>query len=295
MSVKAPYIEHSFKINFKRYGEPIFIRTFSDLHFDASNCAKAEVEEFFQQCKKDLKTKNIYFLGNGDYADAFSFTERDHLNIYSSKLHETTRNMFGNIAEQSTLKLYERMKFMSNRIIGLGEGNHFAMFPNVVMTTTQWLCLLLNCKYLGCPSYTTLQFCNESKDNTTLLRTIFMHHGLSGGGRTPGITLNQIGHMTSIAEADIFVMAHDHQIAFKKESRLVGPHRFGLPVRSRDMVFLRTGGYQKSYENGMNSFASERLMKPSTFGSPYIILTPIRKQEMDGDVVDIKIDVATRL
>lgn len=295
MSVKAPYIEQFFRMSFKNWGEPIFIRCFADLHWGASNCAKGEVEEFFRQCKEDLKTKNIYFLGDGDYTDAFSFTERENLNIYSSKLHETTRDLLGDMAEKTTLDLYEKMKFMTDRIIGLGEGNHFAFFPNVVMTTTQYLCLLLKCKYLGCPSFVHLQIKNDAKDKTTFLRSIFMHHGLGGGGRTAGITLNQIGYMAQVAEADIYIMGHDHKFAFSKQPRLVPGNQFGRPARYRDMLFLRVGGYQKSYESGMNSFASERLMTPTSFGSPYIIMTPLRRQEKDQDYVDIKLDVATRL
>jgi len=120
----------------------------------------------------------------GDYDDLSSTSERPV--FASAMLHNTTRTSLEKMYRQYTERLAKELSFMKGKLLGLLEGNHYSVFEDGT-TTTQYLCQLLECKYLGVSAFIRLRFCYKPSDTSTMSLDIWAHHGSgASGGRTVG-------------------------------------------------------------------------------------------------------------
>ena len=184
--------------------------------------------------------------------------------------------------------------FMRGRIIGLLEGNHYGVFSSGGMTTTQEMCNILRCRYLGVNTFTRLSFASKTKRNCSI--DIFAHHG-KGASRLIGGSLNTVEQMIGTAEADIYLMAHDHKLNTGKVSRLhlqFGSN--GLILKDKTMLLARSGSFLRSYMPEHQSYVVKKALRPAEIGFLKIILTPTRTQSTnpktrrDSDLVSVKIE-----
>lgn len=274
---------HRYEIPY-RYNETSYLLPFGDVHMGSPNC---DMERFDAWCNWSSKKERAYFLGMGDYMDIASTSERTILT--DKKLHESTAHQLEKLYKRQTEKLAHKLRFVKGRIIGLLEGNHFAQFASG-MTTTQYLCELLECKYLGVSSFISLEFRPATKRLTTLAVDIWAHHGTSSG-RLPGGTINSVGKMMEIAEADIYLSGHDHQKGAVNVSKLrLQRGGGGIRLAHRKVLLARTGAFLKGYEdNGLPSYVVDRALRPSDLGTVKIELTPrrVRGKGIDYSHVDI--------
>lgn len=122
----------------------------------------------------------------GDYDDLTSFSERGALSSIMSSLHDDTVLTLDEIYRNRVDQLAGELEFMKGRIIGLLEGNHYALTTNNV-TTTQLLAEKLGCKYLGCSAFIRLSYDRPGSKRHSQCLDIWAHHGrgasrLTGGG-----------------------------------------------------------------------------------------------------------------
>jgi len=161
--------------------------------------------------------------------------------------------------------LVTELSFMRGKMIGMLGGNHYFDFGDGT-TTDILLAKALDTRFLGVSSFIRLHIDMES-DKSTLNFDILAHHG-KGGGQLPGSTFNTLEKMTTIAEADLYLMGHDHKkgcISSSPRLRLVDL-KGGGPRKSRgagaSQVRLvertpwlgRTGSFLKAYEPGKVSY-----------------------------------------
>jgi hypothetical protein len=221
----------------------------------------------------------------GDYTEWFSDSER--LGMHSVRLHESSKKTLDDFAKDHCNKFFEKIKFMKGKLIGLMEGNHHYLFDNG-MTSTQYLCQLLSCKYLGATAFTRLSF-SYTKGNKKASLDIFSHHG-KGASRLVGGSLNTVQQMAECAEADIFLMGHDHKKSVGMSSRLrLTDGRTGTNLREKKILYARTGSFLKGYEDGKNSYVSKAVLNPCDLGTVKIELTPKNKSagNLDRTTIDI--------
>ena len=148
--------------------------------------------------------------------DLASYTERRVLE--SHDLHDSTRQSLNDIYKKRTEELAEELSFMKGRIIGLLEGNHFVTLESGI-TSTQYLCHLLGCKYLGYSAFIRLSFKDKGKTSRRCSVDLWVHHG-KAGAKLVGGSLNNVEQMCQIAEADIYCVDETTEIltisGFKK-------------------------------------------------------------------------------
>lgn len=219
------------------------------------------------------KSKNdAYFLGMGDYFDLASSSERK---ILKMGLHESTTSTLDSWYMEKVLEITKELSFMKGRLIGMVEGNHFGEFQNG-MTTTQKMCDILQCKYLGVASIirVTVECCSKRS-----ALDVFAYHG-KGFGRLVGSGLNNVQQMAEIAEADIYLMGDNHQksLAYSDKMYLSGGGRGVLHVRNRKQLYARTGSFLSGYKDGMASYVTDKLLNPTNLGTVKIEITPHRTQ-----------------
>jgi predicted phosphodiesterase len=264
------YVIKSIKLN-----EPICLIPFGDIHRFSNLCSTERWFEFLEWAKKK---KNTYFLGMGDYDDLMSFNERKAFN--QSCFHDATEKTIDDILKERTEKLAKELSFMRGKLIGLVEGNHYGELENGI-TTTQKLCELLKCRYLGVSSFIRLTFEHFAK---TCSLDIWAHHG-KGASRLIGGSMNNIQQMENIADADICLSGHDHKkfVAMKTRLKLVQGGG-NLELNHRKILFCRTGSFLKGYEPNEKSYVAKAMMSPTDMGVVKIELTPKRKCKQDVKV-----------
>lgn len=284
MKTRGDFTIHNYKIEFEKWGEPIYLLPFGDVHKSSPMHHAEKWAEYLAWAKSKPRA---YFLGLGDYDDLASTSERLILN--NPALHESTVRTLEELYLNNVLRFTKDIEFMRDRLIGLMGGNHFGVFPNGT-TTDQKMCEILGCKYLGVNTFIRLSFHKTGDTGKRLALDIFAHHG-RGGGRTIGASLNPVHAMNNIAEADIYLMGDNHQkeVAHKEKLRLTGSRTNGVVLTHRKQLYARTGSYLKGYEENTQSYIVDALLPPSDLGSIKIELTPKRIEKGDEDrmIIDI--------
>lgn len=239
--------------------------------------------------------QNAYILGMGDYDDFASASERHALNLSKENLHDTSKRWIDDICKDRAYDFAKEWEPFKGKIIGLIEGNHHYNFTSGV-TSTQLMAQHLGCKYLGVSSFIRLQF-DHLHSGRSISLDIFAHHGL-GGGRRTGSSINRVEDMERVADADIYLMGHDHHkwVVFSSKLRLSHGNKSML-LKQHKILLGRTGSYQKGYEDGKSNFPSGSAMPPAELGSISIYLTPLRKRIKDDNGIheDSIIDIEARL
>jgi len=256
---------HQVKIPLDALGLPVYLMPFGDIHRNAPNCHKDKWLEFLDWAKHKGR---CYFLGMGDYDDLASTSERM---ILSNKgLHDSTKKTLDDLYLTNTELLYNEIQFMQDNMIGLMEGNHYGEFINGT-TTTQKLAELLKCKYLGVSTFIRLSF-EYSGKRTSL--DVWAHHG-KGNSRYLGGSLKRVEDMSALAEADIYLMGHDHKKSVGYMDRLVLKNGHGgITLHHRKQLMARTGSFLKGYEPDSVSYVADAAMNPTNLGVVKIELTP---------------------
>jgi hypothetical protein len=268
-------------------GKPFKLIPFGDVHRDANLHSESHWKEFLDYAKSQ---KNALFLGMGDYSDGVSTSERIILN---SGMHDTTIANMSDFYKGVTKTLANELAFMKGKCIGLIGGNHYFTF-NQGDTTDHILAAHLGAKFLGVCSLIRLSLRFKGKTNQRLSMDIFAHHG-KGGGSTPGSTFNTIEKMLNSADADIYLMGHDHKkgcIPSSPRLKLVSAGKNAeLTVRERTPWLGRTGSFLKAYENDSVSYNVDAGRSPCSLGWIEFEITPVRvrSEEDKIDRIELKI------
>jgi hypothetical protein len=150
------------------------------------------------------------------------------------------------------------------------NGNHYFTFPSGI-NSDQKLCEKLGCKYLGVSTFTRLTLDNHG---CRLTFDIWAHHG-AGGSRLPGGSINRVDQMREHAEADCYVMGHDHKRGvFPANPRMTLENSSGgLRLRERQSWLVRSGSFLKAYEDGGVSYNVDSARGPCSLGHVELELT----------------------
>lgn len=263
----------SYNVPFTSFVDPWYLLPFGDVHKDNPN---HDGELWGEWCGWGATKKRSMFIGMGDYLELFSDSERNGLTTI--RLHDSSKKTLDDHVKETCKKFFEDIKFMKGKLIGMLEGNHFYNFTNG-MTSTQYLCQLLDCKYLGASSFTRLTF-SYARGNRSSKCDIFAHHG-KGASRLVGGSLNTVQQMAECANADIFLMGHDHKKSVGMSTKLeLTDGATGLHLKERKLLYGRTGSFLKGYEPDKPSYVAKALMNPTDLGTIKIELTPKLKKKM---------------
>jgi hypothetical protein len=275
MQTTGIFSTHTFDIPFSKYGEPIYLIPFGDVHRSSPMCDEHRWIEMLDWAKSKPR---CYFLGMGDYDDLGSSSER--LLLGNKLLHDSTVQTLESLYLKHTKQFVKEIEFMRGKVIGLLEGNHYGEFQNGT-TTTQKMAELLGCKYLGVSSFVRLKFKSNTKHSSNGAIDIWAHHG-KGASRFVGGSLNRVEQMLEAAECDIALMGHDHKKSVGTKTRFkLSSTPEGVKLSHRKVLLGRTGSFLKGYEEGQPSYIVDAAMNPTDLGVIKIEMTP-RREHKDG-------------
>jgi hypothetical protein len=285
MRTTGLFTTYRYEIPFTKFGEPIYLIPFGDIHRNSPMCHEEKWKEFLDWAKGK---KNAYFLGMGDYDDLASASER--ILLQDTKLHDSTRKTLDVFYKKSTEKLAKELSFMNGRLIGILGGNHYSVLINSGITTDQYLSDLLCSKYLGCNTFIQLNFVQQNKHAARRTIDIWAHHGM-GTSRLKGGSINRVQYMAETAEADIYLMGHDHSKGCMPMSRLYLTPPNGEAttptLHHRKMLLGRTGSFLRGYVPDEISYVADGAMNPTDLGVIKIEMTPRRTEAGQKDTMYI--------
>lgn len=277
MSNTDIFTVHQFRIKVEEVNEPIYLIPFGDVHRYTQLC---DVEKWLEILEWAKQKKRIYFFGMGDYDDLLSASERNALK--DANFHDQTILTLEEIFNKNIENFYNEISFMQGKVIGLLEGNHYAQFDDGT-TSTQRLCRLLKCKYLGATAFVRIYFDYRDTGMSRYI-DIFSHHG-KGAARLVGGSLNTVQQMGEQAQADIYMMGHDHKKSVGMSSKLyLSQSQDNIVVKHRKQLYVRTGSFLRGYVDGKNSYVAKKLLNPSDLGVVKIEMTPRKKVESNSNL-----------
>lgn len=282
------FTTHKFEINLDKFNEDFFIPVFSDVHRYAYNCDVDGWLKFLEYCKAlQKRSKNVYYLGLGDYDDIASTSER--IKLAHSELHDTTYDSLDEYVDKRTQDYCKELAFMKGRVIGMIEGNHHYKFA-AGDTSTMRMCSYLGTTYLGGISVIRLDFKYKGAEaGKRCAVDIYAHHtagSKGGGGRKAGSSLNKLEDMADVWDVDICVAGHDHKMNSGFPVRMFLDKN--MNVKQRDILLVRTGSFQKGWVPGKQGYVPTFNGKPNFLGCPIIKLTPTREKKNGADVISIR-------
>lgn len=272
MKTTGIFETHYVQIPVEKSGDIHYLIPFGDIHRSAPLCHVEKWKEFLSWAKTK---NNARFIGMGDYDDLMSAGERSI--IQKAELHDSSKETIESMYKYHTEKLADEMSFMRGKLVGLIEGNHYAVLQSGI-TTTQYLCQLLDCKYLGASAFIRLAFIYKGTGNSRAI-DIWCHHG-KGAARLIGGSLNRVQQMAEAANADVFIQGHDHKKSAGTCSKLyLSGQGKNLKLRHKKQLFIRSGSFLKGYEPGKVSYVVDGAMNPTDLGVVKIEITPKKTNE----------------
>jgi len=263
MKTDGLFTVHAFKIPLRTINEPVKLVFFGDVHRDSPNHASKAWQDFLAKVRE---YKHAWYFGMGDYLDSTSTSERGCLGKLSHDMHETFLNDVQALQDAKIEMIAGELKFMRNRLIGLLNGNHYFNFQDGT-NSDQRLCRLLDCKYLGVSSFVRLTFSYGPTNCRTL--DIWAHHG-TGAGRLFGGSINRVDQMREHAEADFFVMGHDHKRGIVPATPRLYMSNEGqnrkLQIKQRQQWLIRSGSFLASYNDGTRNYNVDAGRGPCSLG-----------------------------
>lgn len=272
MKTPGVFETHAVDIKLNTLKEPIFIVPFGDVHWDSPNHAKNEFDRF---CEWGAEQKNTYFLGMGDFIDFPSASERR--TILAGHFHDTSVENFELMWERLSMEFVKKTAFMKGRLLGLMEGNHYGLLMNG-STTTQMMIPQYNyktvkgkktavggitAKYLGTECFVRLRFSYGGQKTRV---DIWAHHG-RGVGRTRAGSLRPVEQMASHADANIYIMGHNHDLGTWPDRRLtLTSFKSKLRVQDRPIRYVRSGSFLLSRVPGRPNYAVDKEYPPLALG-----------------------------
>lgn len=244
--------------------DPITIIPFGCIHEDDPGFK----QDLFEQCLDEIMQPNTYAIGCGDYKNFLRSTARKYIQGYTGD-EDSFRELDSMVREQvrqSYKKFYKRIE---DRVLLMGEGNHYHEFQNRT-TDTQYLCDLMKVPYGGKPCLLRLIVKMRYKQSVKVLRTlrVLIHHGdWSGGYTRVGGDVNSAEMKALGFDFDIYLFSHTHRKWGMHIPTLTIPEKGELKTVEKPRVFVRTGCFVTGYDKCEHrSYAHKKLLHPTELG-----------------------------
>lgn len=254
------------RVNYK-YGDTFALKPIADVHMGSMACDVKAFKEYLAD--SDDKT---LFIGIGDLLDCIIVKD-------FKRYRKSGDSSFGDaIIDEQIDKAEEILRPYTDRIIGLGHGNHEDTIIKVCSTNPiKRLCKRLDVPFLGYSGLVRLIFSIRDKGKFGKTRTVVIryHHGWGGGSRTQGADLTKYSRDLAYWDADIYLYGHVHRQQTDSIPRL---GLSGEKVISRPKIMAICGTFLKTYLDTNNPTYSEvKGYPPVELGGVVVKIKPYRE------------------
>lgn len=274
-------VTHTFPVK-SRQSDEVLVVPVGDIQWYGDE--KGTALSMLKKCIQWGVDHGAYFLGMGDYVDAFSPSNRQRLR--SAALYDTAHSVIDQKAEALVKELYEvALKPSRGRWLGLLEGHHYHQFGTGI-TTDMMLADMLKTRHLGTAAYVRLRFLRGGTAGGQDV-LIWCHHG-SGAGQTPAAVLNKLHKTAAQWKGDIFLMGHLPRKCTDSIDALepIFPQKGDPYLIHRTKILAGTGGYMKTWvpqsRQGIvprGGYGEQAMYTPASLGGVLVKIRPRWKRE----------------
>jgi hypothetical protein len=262
-------------ITFRSLSDTKTILHLGDLHYGHPGFCAARWDRIKAKYRG---RKDLLCIGMGDYWDFSRWSDRQ--SIRRSGVGSSAQDWLDD-------KVMDDVKAMADELgqfkwIGLLEGNHDWDFQDG-STATSRLADLLSVRYLGTCCYICHQI--ECQGCRTTL-THVCHHGIGGGARTIGASINSLEHWTKAFRATIYAMGHDHSsfvlpCTYTPLFGRINAKTHEVDIVEHESWFLRSGSMLRGYIPNERSYIATKALPARRLAYPELRIGIQRTRE-DG-------------
>ena len=264
--------------------EPIKIRPLGDIQTGADSCDL----DLLQQDVDEAIAEGAYFIGMGDYIDVASPSNRK---IWAaSGVYDSMRDFMDDRVLQEQNMLMDILRPTKGKWLGMVTGHHWWQYQDGTTTDTN-LCRELETVHLGSCGLVNLYFKDDNKHSIRC--TIYVHHGV-GSGKGAAAPITKLEEVVGWAEADIYLMGHQHKLANAKKPRFYQTEGRNPVLVAHNLKLMGTGSYLQGYMQdskrggvAVGTYVEQAQMTPVALGSPLITVTPKRVTRKGKDMTDL--------
>jgi predicted phosphodiesterase len=222
---------------------PGFLYPLGDMHWGHPNCQRDVIEGYLESAEEN----NALILLMGD------LIENSTRQSVGAGVYEQIQNPDDQIAE-----ILDLLGPYKDRIVAMLTGNHEERsFKDSGIDPSRYMSRVLGVPYLRYGGFLRLILGNVGY-------TAYVTHGSSGSATSSG-KLNAVKKLAAIADADVYLMGHMHELLLDTVIRKYLDLR-SKTVKDRRQHFVVTGGFL-SYED---SYSEMKNYSPSKIGAPRI-------------------------
>jgi hypothetical protein len=242
--------------------EEIIIVPIGDVHYGAKGFAERSFLDFRSTIEHEYGDKQIYYLGMGDYVDAYRTTVRRAFKHLAPDDGDAVDDYMYDKLE----RFYSLIGGTKGKWLGMLQGNHTWEFRSGGTFDTE-LCKMLETDFLGDCADVQLKFSssNHARGNVG----IWAHHGTGGRKYPVGKLIDDI--CPHFPDSDIFLMGHVHLREYRDFIRM---RRVGKQYVDQVGVAAITGGWLKGYIPGPSTYVERKALKPRAVGGIVIKVRP---------------------
>lgn len=224
-----------------KYGDEFNLKPLADVHLGAKACDELAFKRYLAD--SDERT---HFIGVGDLLDSIIVTDPRYRKAGDGTEAEA-------VIDEQIDRMVALLKPYSERILGLGDGNHEDTITRRCGTNpTKRICETLGVPFLGFSWLYRLQFTVSGGRGRTV--TIRGHHGWGGGSRTQGADLTKYARDVSYYDADLFLYGHVHRRQHDEVPRL---SLVGKDLIAKPKVMVLCGTFLKTLSSDESPTYSE--------------------------------------
>jgi len=252
-----------------------------DVHLGSAGSDKVKLQAKIQEIKDN---PHAYWIGMGDYCECINPTDK-RFDPYSIDPEYTLKSLTNLISKQrdDIAAYFEPIK---HKCICLLAGNHEETARlHFYRDVTLELCSRLKVRYGGYDAFIKLSM-KRIKDVWAI--TLYVSHGF-GSSRKSGAKVNRIEDVMDTWDADIVMLAHEHQkiacpprlrmkLVGDKDPLYTNRDDRGLRIEVRHQVGVMTGSFLQAYVPGAMNYGEKKLYRPNALGTPTIQITPSDKK-----------------
>jgi len=200
--------------------------------------------------------------GSGDYIEAI--THDDERRFDWSTLDRELAT-----PKEQVAWVAEALEPIADKCLGLLRGNHeYEVERRRGFDATDRLAEKLGTEAWGYSAFLRFRF-NRGQHRTKF--DVFMHHGKTAA-RTKGGKINKLRSMDRIFEADVYCMAHVHDVEADVRPFLTVDQK--LNIVEKRLLYVLTGGFLRGYVENMSTYVERGMYAPTTLGAIFLQFTP---------------------
>lgn len=230
----------------------MYLLPWGDVHWGHPSCDREKALGYLEWAEK--ADARIILMGD--------LIENSTRASVGAGVYEQTSNPDQQIAE-----ILDVLEPHRGRILGLLTGNHEERtFKDSGVDPSRYIARVLDVPYLRYAGFLRLYVGGTGY-------TVYATHGAAGAATSAG-KLNAIKKLSNVAEADVYLMGHVHDLVAETSLRQVVDTK-NKTVRERRRHFVITGNFLTYHD----SYGQMKCYEPAKLGAPRV-----RFSSKDGDV-----------